>query len=119
MLPAGNNNLHPTAVNNLLDPLAHCSSLQINVRFQITSLSGSLLLPVTPLRMTPSVAVRVPPDDYDRVVQASEAPEAEVIAAVRRPQEVSAKGNVCSLVPGWLSRPFIFLQGSVKFVLSF
>ena len=51
----------------------HPTLAQANVRFQITSLSGSLLLPDTPLRLTPSVAVRVPPAEYNRVVQASEA----------------------------------------------
>ena len=63
------------------------------MRFQITSLSGSLLLPETPLRMTPSVAVRVPPGDYDQVVRASEASEAEGAATVRGPQKVSTKGR--------------------------
>ena len=94
ILPAANNNIHVLPVWMYYPvPLSYRPLMQINVRFQITSLSGSLLLPVTPLRMTPSVAVRVPPDEYDRVVQASEAPEAEVIAAVRGPQEVSTKGK--------------------------
>ncbi|GAX76612.1 hypothetical protein CEUSTIGMA_g4058.t1 [Chlamydomonas eustigma] len=38
------------------------------VRFWVTTLTGSLLLPDTPLVLVPAVAVRVPPEQYDNIM---------------------------------------------------
>ena len=60
-------------------PACYCVAVipQGGIRFHVTSLAGCLLLPGTPLRLLPAVAVQVAAEDYDQVVLAAMAEEDE------------------------------------------
>ena len=65
------------------------SFMQATVPFQVTTLSGSLLLPGTPLALAPAVAVRVAPSEYQRVLSGATAGSEE------EEEEQAEGGKVC------------------------